>query len=140
MNTLNKNLNLSNPKTNKICHHNKPFKKLFKNIIIGFGRNKKGQSFIEYSALIVVVILALIAMQSYVKRGIQGKLRESADSIGGQYEPGKTYSDFNTSSSSYITTVSSLTINPDDTTNATTVVNTHYDRQQRQGSETVGAF
>lgn len=51
---------------------------------------RKGQSTLEYAVLIVVIIAALIAMQVYLKRGIQGKMRESADTIGEQFSPGIT--------------------------------------------------
>lgn len=42
---------------------------------------KKSQSTLEYAALIAIVVGALIAMQSYVKRGLQGKMKKSADDI-----------------------------------------------------------
>jgi Flp pilus assembly pilin Flp len=52
----------------------------------------KGQSTLEYAVLIVVIIAALIAMQVYLKRGVQGRMRESSDQIGQQYSPGYTES------------------------------------------------
>lgn len=51
---------------------------------------KRGQSTLEYAVLIVVIIAALITMQVYLKRGIQGRVRESADQIGEAYSPGAT--------------------------------------------------
>ncbi len=54
--------------------------------------SKKGQSTLEYAVLIVVIIAALIAMQVYLKRGIQGRMRESSDQIGEQFSPGYTIS------------------------------------------------
>lgn len=56
------------------------------------GLTKRGQSTLEYAVLIVVIIAALIAMQVYLKRGIQGRVRESADQIGEQFSPGYTIS------------------------------------------------
>lgn len=53
---------------------------------------RKGQSTLEYAVLIVVIIAALVAMQVYLKRGIQGRMRESADQIGEQFSPGATVS------------------------------------------------
>ncbi len=47
--------------------------------------NKKAQSTLEYGIIIAVVVGGLIAMQVYVKRGLQGRLRESADSLGDQF-------------------------------------------------------
>ncbi len=54
--------------------------------------SKRGQSTLEYAVLIVVIIAALIAMQVYLKRGIQGRMRESSDQIGDQFSPGYTVS------------------------------------------------
>lgn len=54
--------------------------------------SQRGQSTLEYAVLIVVIIAALIAMQVYLKRGIQGRTRESADQIGEQFSPGATVS------------------------------------------------
>jgi len=53
---------------------------------------ENGQSTLEYAVLIVVIIAALIAMQVYLKRGIQGRMRESTDQIGEQFSPGYTVS------------------------------------------------
>jgi len=39
----------------------------------------RGQSLAEYSALIAVVAVALLAMQFYMKRGIQGVVKYSTD-------------------------------------------------------------
>lgn len=56
------------------------------------GLSKIGQSTLEYAVLIVVIIAALVAMQVYLKRGVQGRMRESADQIGEQFSPGYTVS------------------------------------------------
>jgi len=58
-------------------------------------KNRKGQSTLEYAILIGIVVGALITMQIYVKRGIQGKLRSASDDIGGQFSPGLTTSEYN---------------------------------------------
>ena len=44
--------------------------------------NRKGQNTAEYAILIAVVIGAIIAMQLYVKRGLQGKVRDVTDNVG----------------------------------------------------------
>jgi len=54
--------------------------------------NKKAQSTLEYAVIIAVVVAALIAMQAYVKRGLQGKIRSASDDIGEQYSPSRTTS------------------------------------------------
>jgi hypothetical protein len=41
--------------------------------------NRKGQNIAEYSILIALVIAAAVAMQVYVKRGIQGKVADATD-------------------------------------------------------------
>lgn len=48
---------------------------------------KSGQSSIEYTVLIIIVIGALLAMQNYFKRGLQGRWKSSVDSLGDQYDP-----------------------------------------------------
>jgi hypothetical protein len=60
--------------------------------------NRKGQNIAEYSILIALVIAAAVAMQTYVKRGLQGRVRDAVDYTGNnttagfsftgnQYEP-----------------------------------------------------
>lgn len=49
-------------------------------------KNKRGQSILEYVIIIVVVVGALIAINIYMKRGVEGKLRESTDQIGEQFD------------------------------------------------------
>ena len=53
-------------------------------------KRHSGQSTLEYAILIVIVIGALISIQVYIKRGIQGRLRSATDDIGDQYDPGNT--------------------------------------------------
>lgn len=58
--------------------------------------SRKAQSTLEYAILILIVIVALLAMQVYLKRGIQGRVRESSENIGQAYSPGYTTSTFTT--------------------------------------------
>ena len=51
---------------------------------------KRGQSTLEYAVLIVVIIGALLSIQVYLKRGVQGRLKSAADDIGDQYSEGNT--------------------------------------------------
>ncbi len=53
-------------------------------------RRIKGQSILEYAMIIAVVVGALLAIQIYMKRGLQGRLRESSDQIGEQFDAEKT--------------------------------------------------
>ena len=51
---------------------------------------KRGQSTLEYAVLMIVIIAALIAIQTYIKRGVQGRLKSATDDIGDQFSPGNT--------------------------------------------------
>jgi len=53
---------------------------------------KRGQSTLEYAILIIIIIGALLSIQVYIKRGIQGRLKGAADDIGDQFSPGNTNS------------------------------------------------
>jgi len=50
-----------------------------------YGKLYKGQYVLEYTLIIAVSVAALLGMQAYLKRGIQGKIKESADSLGEEY-------------------------------------------------------
>ena len=51
----------------------------------------------EYAFLVAVVVAGLIAMQIYLKRGLQGKLRWSSDALSEtQYSPKRTVSNLTT--------------------------------------------
>jgi len=41
----------------------------------------KAQSLVEYAVVIACIIAALLAMQHYLKRGLQGRLKVASDSI-----------------------------------------------------------
>ncbi|MFA5346487.1 MAG: hypothetical protein WC315_09475 [Candidatus Omnitrophota bacterium] len=73
-----------------------------------FRLTKKGQSTAEYAIVIGLVIAAIVAMQVYVKRGIQGKVKDavdykdSSDTVTGtttQYEPYYTQSSMSSTQS-----------------------------------------
>ncbi len=53
-------------------------------------RRRLGQSIVEYAVLSAVVIGAMLSIQVYLKRGLQGRLKQSADDIGDQYSAGNT--------------------------------------------------
>ena len=48
---------------------------------------KKGQTTLEYAVILIIVMGSFLAMQNYVKRGIQGRWRDSVDGMGDQYDP-----------------------------------------------------
>lgn len=75
---------------------------------------RKGQAILEYTTLIVIVAMALLAMQVYFKRGLQGKLRGNADDLSGAgvYAPAATNS-FSTITKDIEEETSSYTIKDD---------------------------
>ena len=72
-------------------------------------KKNMGQSVMETGVLILVIVGALIAMQVYLKRGIQGRLRSGVDSIGEQYDPQATSSNFTINHTSNATTTTNTT-------------------------------
>ena len=73
----------------------------------------KGQIAMEYAVVLIIVIGALIAMQMYLKRGVQGRYKSSIDSVGEQYDPLTTTTDITESlqgSSSTAVTVDNATV------------------------------
>lgn len=58
--------------------------------------SRRAQSTIEYAVLIGVMVAALLAMQVYLKRGMQGRLKGYAEQLsqGAAYSPGATNSFF----------------------------------------------
>jgi Flp pilus assembly pilin Flp len=48
-----------------------------------FLRKHKGQSILEYAILIAIIIAAILVMQTFMKRGVQGRLKDSSDRISG---------------------------------------------------------
>lgn len=51
-------------------------------------RNRRAQNVAEYSILIALVVGAAVAMQVYVKRGMQGRLKNAVDHTGTAAEVG----------------------------------------------------
>lgn len=94
----------------------------------------KAQSFCEYTVLIAIIAAALIAMQIYLRRGLQGGLRRVGEQLGGDelmYSPGATNSNLRiiTNATEAINTteltldlearafISNVTVNTNQTTN-----------------------
>ena len=48
---------------------------------------RQGQSTLEYTTLIVIILGAFLAVGTYFKRGIQGRWKTSVDELGDQYDP-----------------------------------------------------
>ena len=95
-----------------------------------FKLQKKGQSTLEYVILIGFVVSALIMMGIYIKRSIQGKLRESSDQIGEQFSVYKTNSIYNT--------YTDLQQTEKQTSGGASTVKYDKNEQKRTGYESVG--
>lgn len=98
---------------------------------------QKGQSTLEYALIIAVVVAGLFAMQIYMKRGIEGKLRTSTDDIGGQFEAGNStvYSASNHTGTTVERTTAGVTVSRSDGTDGSL-----RDTFSTSGNETVDNF
>lgn len=101
-------------------------------------RNRKAQTTAEYAILIGLVVAALVAMQTYVKRGLQGRVKDATDTFAtqtanigttNQYEPYYLQQSSNTASTATATETTGLGGTVNKATNATTT---------RTGSQTTG--
>ena len=92
----------------------------------------RGQSTLEYVILIGFIVAALIAMGVYMKRGVQGRLKESTDQVGEQYSAGNTTSEYTTKVE--LEQTENMTAGG----GTTTVINTN--KQTKTGSETVADY
>jgi Flp pilus assembly pilin Flp len=52
---------------------------------------RKAQGMLEYALLIAIFVAVIVALQIYVKRGLQGKFKQTADQIGEQFTTGQSY-------------------------------------------------
>ena len=92
----------------------------------------KGQSTLEYVILLGFIVSALIAMDIYMKRGMQGRLRQSTDQVGEQYAASHFESDYSTN------TMMLSTENRLSSGVITTGIATNW--QEKTGNETVAGF
>lgn len=79
---------------------------------------RKAQSTLEYAILVVIIIGVLLAIQVYVKRGLQGRLKSATDDIGDQYSLGD--------GGNYEKVVKTSSKIIDNTSSGTTTSNTEY--------------
>ena len=94
-----------------------------------FYMKKKGQSTLEYVILTGVIVGALIYAGVYVKRSLQGKIKESSDQIGEQYSTYHTASQYKTTSNLVQTETQSG--------GGASTINYTTNTQSKTGSETV---
>jgi Flp pilus assembly pilin Flp len=70
-----------------------------------YKRKHKAQSTVEYAVLIAIVAAAFVGMQIYLKRGIQGRVRDMAEQISStHYERKNTDSAYTTTQSGTMVT------------------------------------
>lgn len=79
-------------------------------------RKRRAQSTLEYALVIAAVVAALVAVNVYVKKGIQGRLKESTDQVGKQFDPTSVTYSWKTESSSNAVTQETRDIATGDTT------------------------
>jgi uncharacterized protein (UPF0333 family) len=109
--------------------------------------NKRGQSTLEYAVVIAVIVGALLATQVYIKRGIQGKFKQSSDDIGPQFSPGASKYDYTTTSIMHSTEVVTPAAGPAAQIGAATAgfrgdktTTTSDQKQDRTGTEKVEGY
>ncbi len=89
-----------------------------------FLRKIKGQSTLEYAVLIIIIIGALLSIQVYIKRGLQGRLKSATDDVGDQFSVGntnyiETKRTFSNTNESFINGNTASTLLQAETTNTT---------------------
>lgn len=106
-------------------------------------KNRKAQSTAEYVIVLGLIVAAVMAMQTYVKRGFQGRVRDAVDYVdnagqttgvpnftGDQYEP------------YYLSSTFDSTRDAEDTEkllDAGAVTRSSTETSKRHGQETIGA-
>ena len=94
----------------------------------------------EYAVLLIIVIGSFIAIQSYMKRGVQGRWKSAVDDLGDQYDPRTAITDVrHTLSSTTNTTIITLDKAGGGgfTTQRTDISSS---AERRQGQTSVGAY
>jgi len=72
--------------------------------------NRKGQTILEYTVIVIVILGVLITMKDYIKRGVQGRWKSAADQLGDPYDPQYVNSNINYSTQG--NAVSIVTVTP----------------------------
>lgn len=98
---------------------------------------KKAQSTLEYAVLIACIVAALLAMQIYLKRSMQGNLRGAAERLGQQYSPRHTYGTIIINRQAHSNTEVTVDDSDDKKTVTDTTTNVDYDQEKSSGSTTV---
>ena len=67
--------------------------------------NRRGQTILEYTIIVIIFLGVVIAMKDYVKRSVQGRWKSATDDFSDQYDPQHVNSVIN-----YATQVNSVTV------------------------------
>lgn len=86
----------------------------------GILKINKGQSLVEYTAVVGIVIVVFITMNPMIKRGIQGMIRTVADQVGNQEDAEQRFNESYLNRSTTEMAVSSSKITQQRLTNLTT--------------------
>jgi len=96
---------------------------------------KKAQSTLEFSIVIFAIVAALLAMQVYIRRGLQGRMRSSVDELSvQQYEPKRTVSDITITQNSDIDVDTTTEVDATDPTKYKTTITTNITSQEERRS------
>ena len=99
--------------------------------------NRKGQNTLEYVLLITAVVVAFLIIQYYLGRGLQGRVREASDNIGGQFDAEATSTDYTTTRFSDVHETTEIGASGGAVT--TSLLEGRGESSDRTGSETVQA-
>jgi Flp pilus assembly pilin Flp len=99
---------------------------------------KRGQSTLEYAVVIAVIVGALLASSVYIKRGIQGRFKQSSDDIGEQFSPGASRYEYTTKNS--VTSTETVVPGADHKARGGATTTTTTQEQDRYGTEQVSTY
>ena len=71
-------------------------------------RNRKGQTILEYTVIVIIILGVMIDMKDYIKRGIQGRWKSATDDFGDQYDP--QYVNSNIVFATQVNSISTITV------------------------------
>lgn len=93
------------------------------------------QSVLEYAFILIVVVAALLSMQIYAQRAMQGRLRQYSEELGEQYSPGQTNADISSTLSLSTGEATTITRTQDTKSTSNTVETT--ENTTRTSNQTV---
>ena len=101
---------------------------------------KKGQSTLEYALMVGVVVAALIYMQTYMKRAVQGRLKSSSDEIGEQFSANESTYKYTTTTKTLSRETSQLASSESGKNAVTSTISNTTQFVDRRGTEVVSTY